>query len=369
MIKLKPITDEAFAQADDFIFHLSDDQLKQWLIDYRKIQYNMGTAVIHELKGFIKPKQADIWLRFFAAIVTCFDSYEVDIPLIKKDEIDRGVKSWRARFDKPEIQHFSGIDCMLHFSEQESQPRLVYYIADKFVNNKYLCEIFDIDERAYLMSTIICHSFIINDTIKKYLPKTKLYLDSRGMVVAKDFVETKNKMYKNVDEMRRILESLEINMPQLHKDFNGLSISYDDYLEKAKAHSMKIQAHLYTMAQLETKMSLGLDETQTKSFKEITDLSTQMIDKAMKAINDMKSLKESLSAFDKNIEDCMANVDKYMGKADNKLPDPEKGLEEYVKLDNIYQTELKKYTTLKNNLPILTTELEKVSKLLTGIMN
>ena len=73
MIKLKPITDEAYAKADDFIFHLSDDQLKQWLIDYRKKQYNMGTEVMSELKAFIKPKQADIWLRIFATIVTCYE--------------------------------------------------------------------------------------------------------------------------------------------------------------------------------------------------------------------------------------------------------------------------------------------------------
>jgi len=266
------------------------------------------------------------------------------------------------RFDKYD-ERISGFDCMVLFAEEESQPKLPFYIADKFLHSEYYQEVFDMDERAGLISSVLCLSFVINDKVKKFLPKQKIYFDDRGHPsIGKAMNDEKNALYKDVEEIQKRILATNAPMIKLQEDINSILDPYDAYFVGVSKHSTKLINHLRLWSKLEAKMPLGMDDKQHAVLKEITMLSGKIDEDASKAIHDLLETKESVFSYDKILKDCMDFITKT-------IPDTKKCIDEVERVENIYKADMKKYDKLHKDLPVLTSELEKASKLLNGIMN
>ena len=359
---MKPITKEQLEQADDFVFHLTEQQLKDWLADYRKRQYNLGTQIILEMNSYKKKEQQDNYLRMFVTISKCFDAYEGGIPLITKAEVERGLKGWSKRLDKID-EKVPIYDCLLIIAQGESQQALANYILYKFVEYPYLQDIFDFEERARLAWTILCYSFVINDKIKKFLPKPDMFLDSKGNPCeSAEFREEKEVMYFELAEFTKIILETREGIVKLDEDFATLSESYQIYFDGVMKISRSLDSYLYTMKELEKKMPINNDAIQIKHLWDIVHLIGKVTTDGTKSMKDTEIAKEAIYNLGTKYSDCIAFVDKT-------IPDSKKCLAEVKRFESVCNDARDKYKTMKRDLPGLMEELEHATKLLNTIMN
>src|ERR1017187_8549295 len=91
-----PINNEKINKLEDFVANMSDEQVKQWYIDFKKKQYNVSHYFQFSIDAMPNPEAKDIARRAFIFLILCFESYKVTIPLI----LGKELKGWGLEWQK-----------------------------------------------------------------------------------------------------------------------------------------------------------------------------------------------------------------------------------------------------------------------------
>src|ERR1035438_3069203 len=127
---MRPISEETIAQIDSFVFKLTNNQLEEWLKDYKKEQYNLVTYFEQSRRYFENPLATEYVLRMFNLQTRCFQTYDVNLPLILKSEFDNMQKEW-IRYIMSQPKGSNMVDTIIQYGIDIKQPNLTIYILKK----------------------------------------------------------------------------------------------------------------------------------------------------------------------------------------------------------------------------------------------
>ena len=138
---MKEISEEKINRIDDFVFHMSDNEVKEWYVDFKKRQYNLCGYFEFGYKVFPNDEAKEICKRMFILIIKCFETYGVDIPLIKLVELKRWIVDFQKVTNKITSEEIYGIK-LYQVGEDIGQLPLAKFIIDKIIFDEKLVPVF-----------------------------------------------------------------------------------------------------------------------------------------------------------------------------------------------------------------------------------
>jgi hypothetical protein len=128
---LQPISADVIEHADDFIFHLSDNQLKEWLEDLKKKQPGVFDLIRHNATRCIGSETKNYIFRIQLTLIQCFRDYDIKFPIFTKKYITNCEKWYNTKVrlkNNPDDANVSIMD----MGESIGQKEIMQYIIDKF---------------------------------------------------------------------------------------------------------------------------------------------------------------------------------------------------------------------------------------------
>jgi hypothetical protein len=132
---LEPISADVIEHADDFIFHLSDNQLKEWLEDLKKKQPGVYDLIHHNATRCVGLDTKNYIFRIELTLIQCFNDYGIQFPIFKKKYIVNCEKWYNTKVilkANPADANVSVMD----MGESIGQKEMMQYIIDKFNESK-----------------------------------------------------------------------------------------------------------------------------------------------------------------------------------------------------------------------------------------
>jgi hypothetical protein len=149
---------------------------------------------------------------------------------------------------------------------------------------------------------------------------------------------------------------------KMQNDFNDLLQPYDSYFASAFKHSEKLNSYLLTWAKLEKEMSIQLREDQRQKVEELVAYSAAITAASTNAVNQMLAVKKSIF----KLNDHFVSTASFIGKT---FPDAKRCYEAIEKLEGLYKTEFDLHLKLKDQLPVLSSALNKAVNQLKAMMD
>lgn len=127
---MQPISADVIEHADDFIFHLSENQLKEWLEELKRKQPYISVAVKFNTNRCKSKESIDFINRIQLSLIQCFIGYGISFPVISQKEIDKSTAWYNAK--TKEIKESGDLDTRVKMiGEIIGQEKLVIYVVSK----------------------------------------------------------------------------------------------------------------------------------------------------------------------------------------------------------------------------------------------
>src|ERR1035438_465585 len=136
-----PISEEKINRIEDFVSHMTDEQVKEWLKEFKKKQYNLAHYFEFAYTVFANGEAGDVAKRSFIFIIKCFETYNVPIPLVNVDELKRWGKEWQKVTDRIATEELYGYK-LLHVGEDINQLPITKHLFNKFIIDRSLESLF-----------------------------------------------------------------------------------------------------------------------------------------------------------------------------------------------------------------------------------
>jgi len=168
---MKPISKETIEHADDFIFHLSDSQVKEFLEDLKKKQPNIYYYCKLTADNTKHKERIDFINRWILVIFFCFNDYDVKLPAFSEKEIDV-CNIWYVNKLNSIIDQSDKKETLRKMGDFSGQSNLIGYFFDKFDNMQLTSQIFKGVECGGFVATGILFSALYTQKIEKLLPSS-----------------------------------------------------------------------------------------------------------------------------------------------------------------------------------------------------
>ena len=145
---MKSITLKAIKNADEYIFHLSNNELQEELDNFRDKQNNLADLCKENSSKSRTQDRVNYINRVQLAIFLCFDEYNVALPPFTESEISSCDTWWRNKVHTLS-KEMSGKDILNKMCEAIDQKDLTDYIIHKFdkpIEGSYLFSGIDLTE-------------------------------------------------------------------------------------------------------------------------------------------------------------------------------------------------------------------------------
>jgi len=164
---MEPVTKEFVEHADDFISHLSDNQLKERIAELKKKQYSLHTILIMEADKYKEPKKKDIIWRTGFTMLMCFESYKIKIPMISMITVTDIVKNDQKKRKHITAENDDGTNIQKSVDEI-GQPNLFSFIQEKFTDDEEFHELFSEEDAHSLYFMLMLLGNVYATTLLRY---------------------------------------------------------------------------------------------------------------------------------------------------------------------------------------------------------
>ena len=164
---MEPVTEEFVEHAADFIFHFSDNQLKERIADFKKSQFNLHLIIFAEADKYREPKKTDIIWRTGLTMVMCFESYKIKMPMISMVTIKEIIKAdqKKRKHITPETDDGSNIQKSV---DEIGQPNLFTFIQDKFTDDEEFHRLFNQEDAHSLYFMLMLLGGVYSQSLLRY---------------------------------------------------------------------------------------------------------------------------------------------------------------------------------------------------------
>jgi len=168
---MKPISKETIEHADDFIFHLSDSQVKEWFEDLKKKQFNIWKECIRFSSWGNLPERIKFINRNQLVIIKCFEQYNISISIISLRDI-QNFDSWWDRKANDSPKEMTAPDFFLKMGVEIKQEELTIYMVNKFEDAQKATNLFKKSEYGNIMAGCMGIIGIYTQKVKHLLPSS-----------------------------------------------------------------------------------------------------------------------------------------------------------------------------------------------------
>lgn len=168
---MQPISLDVIEHADDFIFHLSDNQLKEWLDELKKKQPYIFNILNYNSKCFKSIGNINYVNKIQLSMVQCFNSYKVTFPLFSNNDINVCNQWYNANIKAADITDdtFETVKIM---GQLINQQELVEYVYNKLYNGKEELILNNDIKLSNLIANCILIIEVYSRRIRKFIPNS-----------------------------------------------------------------------------------------------------------------------------------------------------------------------------------------------------
>lgn len=168
---MKPISKETIEHADDFIFHLSDNQVKEFMYDLKINQPNIYSLCNISAENGLIPERINFIIRFQLTIFLCFKDYGIKLPPFTAKEMNN-CDTWYLNKVNSFGNDIEPKDVFLKMGEEIEQVDLINYFFDRFEKSEKEKILFHEFECGGFLATGILFAALYTQKIKRLLPES-----------------------------------------------------------------------------------------------------------------------------------------------------------------------------------------------------
>jgi len=209
---MKEISEEKINRIEDFVFHMGENEVKEWYADFNKKQPNINAYFNYGYKALPNPEAKEICKRSFIFIIKCFESYNYKIPFVTENELKRWGKEWQRVTDRITNQDNYALK-LFQVGEDINQLPLTKHFVHKFILDPEISRLFSKELLGALVSVFMLYVWGINGLLQKIpeVMKEKSVRDDFPLISK----ETIKKAVKNYNEIKK--EDLPTYLAELTK--------------------------------------------------------------------------------------------------------------------------------------------------------